>query len=118
MTKRTWVYIDGVAYEKGLEPTSDAPLIMPDINPYQSMIDGSMIQSRSQHREHLRAHGCQEIGNETKQHLSYYDRLPKVAAPQQLHESIRSQIDRMSHKEFRAALKRDIDNAKWNSRKD
>lgn len=44
--------------------SDDAPLVMPDIQPYQSMIDGTMITSRSQHREHLKAHGCIEIGNE------------------------------------------------------
>lgn len=38
--------------------------IMPDINPYKSTIDGSMITSRKQHRDHLRAHGCFEVGNE------------------------------------------------------
>ena len=43
-----------------------APMIMPDIQPYQSQIDGTMITSRSQHRSHLRQHNCIEIGNETK----------------------------------------------------
>jgi len=40
--------------------------IVPDIQPYRSMIDGSTIGSRSRHRDHLRAHGCIEIGNETQ----------------------------------------------------
>lgn len=40
--------------------------IQGDIQPYQSQIDGSMITSRAQHRNHLRQHGCIEIGNETK----------------------------------------------------
>jgi hypothetical protein len=40
--------------------------VMPDIQPYQSQIDGSYITSRSQHRSHLKQHGCFEIGNETK----------------------------------------------------
>lgn len=40
--------------------------VMPDIKPYKSMIDGSLITSRSRHREHLRAHNAVEIGNETK----------------------------------------------------
>ena len=40
-------------------------LIMPDIQPYISMIDGREITSRSRHREHLRAHGCEEIGNDS-----------------------------------------------------
>ncbi len=40
------------------------PMIMGDIKPYRSMIDGSEIVSRSRHREHLKAHGCVEVGNE------------------------------------------------------
>lgn len=40
--------------------------VMPDIKPYRSMINGKPINSRSTHREHLRAHGCVEVGNETK----------------------------------------------------
>lgn len=38
--------------------------IAPDIDPYKSMITGEAITSRSQHREHLRRHGCEEMGNE------------------------------------------------------
>ena len=40
-------------------------LVMNDIRPYQSMIDGSEITSRSRHREHLRQHGCVEVGNDS-----------------------------------------------------
>ncbi len=43
---------------------SDAPMVMRDISPYQSMADGSMITSRSAHREHLKRHNLIEIGNE------------------------------------------------------
>ena len=45
--------------------------VMRDIRPYKSMIDGSMITSRSKHRNHLKSHGCIEIGNEVK-HLKPY----------------------------------------------
>lgn len=38
--------------------------IISDIQPYISMVDGSVITSRSKHREHLKAHGCVEVGNE------------------------------------------------------
>lgn len=41
-----------------------APMVAADIQPYQSMCDGSMITSRSQHRAHLRQHGVVEVGNE------------------------------------------------------
>lgn len=58
--------------------------ILPDIQPYRSMIDGSIINSRSRHREHLRAHGCEEIGND-----SSLTREPKpIASPPGLKEAI------------------------------
>lgn len=39
--------------------------VMPDISPYISMVDGSVINSRSVHRNHLRQHGCVEVGNDS-----------------------------------------------------
>ena len=47
--------------------TKSGHQIMFDIQPYKSMVDGSMITSRSKHREHLRQHNCIEVGNETMQ---------------------------------------------------
>jgi len=38
--------------------------IIPDIEPYRSQIDGSVITSRTKHRNHLKDHGCIEVGNE------------------------------------------------------
>jgi len=66
--RKSFVQINGVLYEKGTEPMreSRSAMIMGDIKPYQSMIDGTTITSRSRHREHLRSHNCIEIGNETK----------------------------------------------------
>lgn len=40
------------------------PYIATDRVEYRSMIDGSMITGRRQHREHLKRHGCTEVGNE------------------------------------------------------
>lgn len=37
---------------------------LPDIAGYRSIIDGKWIGSRSAHREHMRAHGVIEVGNE------------------------------------------------------
>lgn len=69
MTRRRWIYVDGVAHEVGAEHTPEPRgrdwRIMPDIQPYRSMIDGSIIPSRSRHREHLRAHNCVEVGNDS-----------------------------------------------------
>lgn len=79
MSRERFIYrtIDGevqvVYHEKNGEVVLDkrdqqaigrAPMVMADIQPYQSVIDGSEITSRSRHREHLRQHGCVEVGNE------------------------------------------------------
>lgn len=51
--------------------------VMPDIQPYISMIDGTEITSRSRHREHLRAHNCIEVGNDS----SVLNPRPRPTAP-------------------------------------
>lgn len=45
------------------EPRADIHIIG-DIQPYKSMVTGEMIGGRRQHREHLKMHGCIEVGNE------------------------------------------------------
>lgn len=44
-----------------------APMVMGDIEPYRSVLDGSWITSRSQHRAHMQKHGVIEVGNEKLQ---------------------------------------------------
>jgi len=41
-----------------------APMVLNDIQPYRSMVTGEWINSRSRHKEHLKDHGCIEVGNE------------------------------------------------------
>lgn len=113
--RRTWVYVDGVAYEKGTEPmTRQFHDVMPDIEPYQSMITGELITSRSKHREHLRKHGYQEIGNDS----SIHKRPTKFpdAAPQKRKELLISQVNAMTNEQFKAAGKRDLERLRWNTR--
>ena len=58
------VYYDADYYER-----KDAGyMVMPDIQPYRSMIDGSVITSRSVHKAHLKQHGCVEVGNDSSLH--------------------------------------------------
>jgi hypothetical protein len=71
----------------------NAPMVIGDIQPYQSMIDGRMITSRSQHRSHLKQHGMIEIGNETK-HLTNKprqtnDNARKEQIARQVYEKLR-----------------------------
>ena len=117
--RKRFLQIDGELVEVGVlsGKPRQLPEIMPDIQPYKSMITGETIKSRSQHREHLREHNCQEIGNEVAT-LTKRDPNWTNAAPQQRHEIIRSQVDALTHREFKAAIKRDADRVKWNSRED
>ena len=112
--RKSYVQIDGVLYEKGTEPRSAAPMVMPDIAPYKSMITGEMITSRSQHREHLQQHGCVEVGNEVEHMLKPRQWVDYSAESRK--ELIRAQVDAMSHADFKRALQRDIERVKWNSR--
>ena len=62
--KRTYVYMDGEFVERKKDAQGRYHYVQPDIQPYKSMIDGSMITSRSQHRRHLKANNCIEVGND------------------------------------------------------
>ena len=42
----------------------DAPMVMSDIQPYISQVDGSVIESRSKHKAHLKQHRMIELGND------------------------------------------------------
>lgn len=53
----------------------NAPMVMPDLRPYKSMVTGEEIGGRRQHREHLKAHNVVEVGN------SFDKATPKPIAP-------------------------------------
>lgn len=79
MSRRRYVIRNGEFMELDLDaprPPRKGPYIMSDIGAYKSMITGQMITSRSEHRDHLRAHGCIEVGNEMPQPIR--EELPPV----------------------------------------
>ena len=43
---------------------ANGPQIIRDIDPYKSVVTGEYVGGRKQHRDHLRAHGLIEVGNE------------------------------------------------------
>ena len=112
MPKRSWIYVDGVAYEKGVDAMPETHHIIGEIQPYKSMIDGTMITSRAKHREHLKKHGCQELGNEPLK--AKPQGIPDVN-PQRRKELIRSQIAGMTNKQFDQMRKNDLNRLRWNS---
>ncbi len=88
MTRHRYIQINGELVEVSPdyvpEPRAQIPHVIPDIKPYRSMVDGSMITSRSQHREHLRMHNCVEVGNDA----SLAKRPAPLQAPKGLKETI------------------------------
>ena len=104
--RKRWIYVDGEAIEVGEYQPTAAHYVMPDIQPYQSMIDGSMITSRSRHREHLQAHGCIEVGNEKME--------TKVApVKDNRREVLRAQLANMTHADANKMLNKLRDDARF-----
>jgi len=57
MARRSWVYIDGVAYERGVDviPETEgrrAAAVMGDLPDFVSPVDGSVVSGRAGLREH------------------------------------------------------------------
>lgn len=86
--------------------------VMPEIAPYRSMIDGSLIDSRAKHREHLNMHGYRVVEPEE---IKPRSEMPDVD-PKGRKEAIARQIMGMGHANFKKALNREIEHLKWNSR--
>lgn len=61
MSRRSWIYIDGKAYEKGVDALpqqdKDGLMIIGDIEPFVSPITGEVIRGRNHLRQHMKEHG-------------------------------------------------------------
>ena len=107
--------INGVLVEKGDAGVQARTQIVPDFDqPYKSMITGEMITSRAKHREHLRRHGYTEIGNDRS--ITARPKNFPEAAPQRRKELLIAQVQAMTHEQFKAAGKRDLERLRWNTR--
>ena len=85
-------YQDGVLINGGdgdLSNKITGPQVIRDIDPYKSMVTGEMITSRTRHRDHLRAHGVVEVGNDTS-HMKQAPQAPKSNARKRTLASILS----------------------------
>lgn len=69
--RRRWIYKDGEAIEVSrdyVELRQTDYRVLPDIQPYQNMLDGREISSRSRHREFIRDNNLVELGNDSILH--------------------------------------------------
>lgn len=103
-------YVDGELVwvrENSLEgAAAKGPQILSDLRPYRSMIDGSIVDGRKRHRDHLKAHGCVEIGNDA----SHLDR--KAVQITGRKESLHRMLGDVSERELQGMIKREIRNRK------
>lgn len=70
-----------------------APRVMSDIGGYISQVDGSWIDSRSKHRDHLKRHNMVELGNDVptkqKELTARQNRERKEFIGRQVYEKLR-----------------------------
>ena len=106
--KRSYIWQGDRLVEKIPVRKSREHFIQDDIKPYKSMIDGSMITSRSQHRRHLKRHGCIEVGNES---------METKLAPTQSNrrEILREQLSNMTHRDANRILERIRDEIRFSN---
>lgn len=68
MQRQTWVQdpvtLELIPKDEYHSRAPSGPFVMGELAPYRSMITGEMIDGRRSHREHLKQHGCIEVGNE------------------------------------------------------
>ena len=80
MNGETYVFRDGKVIPKHLAPPlhprhGSGPMIISDFTePVKSLVDGHRYSSKRQYRDHLRAHGCVEVGND-------FNAMPQKNAP-------------------------------------
>jgi hypothetical protein len=106
--KRIYVFEDGEMREKIPRRSSRYHYIQDDLKPYKSMIDGSMISSRSKHKSHLKQHGCVEVGNETMENKKQVIRDTR-------RDVLRAQLVNMTHREANRLLERVRDDLRFSN---
>lgn len=99
-------YVDGelvwLRADKMGPQTKQGPQVVRDLQPYKSMITGEMIDGRKRHRDHLKAHGCVEIGNDT----SHLNRKPVPIQGRK--ESLHRMLADVSERQLQQMIKTEI----------
>jgi hypothetical protein len=77
VTRKRYIGVPGGGWQEVGEPeVSSGVMIVPDIKPYQNMVDGKMVEGRRQHREFIKRNNLIEIGNDVK-----YETKAQTVAP-------------------------------------
>ena len=107
--KKSYIWQGDRLVEKIPVKKSREHYVQDDIKPYESMITGQMITSRSQHRRHLKAHRCIEVGNE-----EMHNSKPREFKSNR-REILREQLANMTHKDANRILERIRDEIRFSN---
>jgi hypothetical protein len=88
----------------GMDEAESGPQVVRDLAPYQSMITGEVIDGRKRHRDHLKAHGCVEVGNDT----SHLTQRPKITNNRR--ESLHRMLADVGDREIRRIVQTELRN--------
>ena len=84
------------AWKQKVEMTKrEAPMVQSDIEGYISQVDGSWIDSRSKHRNHLKQHRMIELGNDVPM------KHPEIQLSRRSNEERKRQIAEMAYAKLR-----------------
>ncbi len=86
------VTLELIPAEEYQAPPSAGFFVIGDLQPYKSMVDGSIVEGRRQHREHLKAHNVVEVGN------SFDKATPKPMTPP---KGLKEQVARAVYQHIR-----------------
>lgn len=64
--RQTYVWKNGSLHPKTNQRKPHAPMVINDLEPYQSAVTGEYIDGRRAHRQHLRRYDLIEVGNESR----------------------------------------------------
>lgn len=85
---------------------NEGPQVVRDIEPYRSMIDGSVIDGRKRHRDHLRAHRCVEVGNDT----SHMARKPMEVSGPSRKETLHRMLGDVGDRDIKRIVQNELRN--------
>lgn len=100
MTRRSYVQIDGVLYEKGTEPHRTAmagsgPTIMPDLPDFVSPIDGRSYSGRAGMREHCSRHNV--VPNAELKGLPVLTANSDFRRPEEVRRDKQARVERIAY---------------------
>ena len=84
MTKLIWDTQRRKFVEKPAHSAPRAFNVIPDLDPFKSVIDGAIIGSRSTRRDHMRQHGVVEAGD-----IQLPPRQPRYPTEREVGESVK-----------------------------